>query len=174
MKGIIVKCLKDMVQENFGTDKWVKILESSDLDPDLAIKAHDDIEDAIVLKVVESTCNVLNVSLSQAADAFGDYWVNVFAPKIYDVYYKGSTTAREFILKMDEVHSRVTKNIENARPPRFEYEWKSDTNLLVTYKSHRGLIDFFVGLAKGVGKYFNENLVVTKLSDNQVEIIFES
>ena len=55
MKGIIVKCLKDMIKDNFGSDKWEKILEMSDLEPNLAIKAHDDIDDSTVLKVVGST-----------------------------------------------------------------------------------------------------------------------
>ena len=86
MKGVIIKCLKDMVIENFGSEKWIEIVTKSDLDPYMAVKTLDDIEDATALKIVESTCEVLNVSLAQAADAFGDYWVNVFAPKIYGIY----------------------------------------------------------------------------------------
>ncbi len=42
----------------------------------------------------------------------------------------------------------------------------------MTYKSKRGLIDFLVGLIKGVGKYFKENLEVTKLGNNKVKIVF--
>jgi hypothetical protein len=174
MKGVIIKCLKDMVIEKFGMDKWKAIAEKSGLDPFTAVKTLDDIEDAKALKIVESTCSVLNVSLPQAADAFGDYWVNVFAPKIYSIYYEGVESAREFILKMDDLHTRATSHIKNAKPPRFEYSWKDDKTLLVTYKSHRGLIDFFAGLARGVGRYYNENLIVTKLSETLVEIKFES
>lgn len=172
MKGVIIKCLKDMVNENYGHDKWVKILEMSDLDPFTAIKSLDDIEDFVALTIVESTCKVLDVTLPQAADAFGDYWVNVFAPKLYSVYYEGITSAKEFILYMDELHTRITLHIANSKPPRFEYTWKNDTTLLVTYISHRELIDFFAGLAKGVGKYFKEDIKVTKLSEEQVEIVF--
>lgn len=35
------------------------------------------------------------------------------------------------------------------------------------------MIDFACGLIKGVGKHFKENLKVTKLSENEVEIVFE-
>jgi len=173
MKGVIIKCLKDMVIDNFGSDKWIKIIEKSGLDPYMAVKTLDDIEDATALKIVDSACQILNISLPQAADAFGDYWVNVFAPKIYGIYYEGVDSAKEFILKMDELHVRATGHIINAKPPRFEYEWTNERTLLVTYKSHRGLIDFFVGLSKGVGKYFNEQLIIKKLSNKQVEIVFE-
>jgi hypothetical protein len=41
------------------------------------------------------------------------------------------------------------------------------------YKSKRKLIDFMVGLIKGVGKFYKENLKVKKISDDKVEIIFE-
>lgn len=172
MKGVIIKCLKDLVNEKFGSDKWTKIMEMSELDPYLAIKALDDIEDATALKMVGLTCKVLDITLPQAADAFGDYWVNEFAPKLYSVYYEGVESAKEFILKMDELHIKVTHHFDNARPPRFDYAWKNDTTLIVTYKSHRGLIDFFAGLTKGVGKYYKEDIKVTKLSEEQVEIIF--
>ena len=172
MKGVIIKCLKDLVNEKFGSDKWAKILEISELDPYLAIKALDDIEDATALKMVGSTCKVLDITLPQAADAFGDYWVNEFALKLYGVYYEGVESAKEFILKMDELHIRVTHHFDNAQPPRFNYTWKNDTTLIITYKSHRRLIDFFAGLAKGVGKYYKEDIKVTKLSEEQVEIVF--
>jgi len=172
MKGVIIKCLKDMVSEKFGSEKWIKILEMSELDPYMAIKALDDIEDATALKLIDSTCSVLDVTLPQAAELFGDYWVNVFAPKIYSIYYEGLNSAKEFILHMDELHTKVTNHIANARPPRFTYDWKDDNILLVTYQSHRGLIDIFIGLAKGVGTYFNEDIKVKKLSEQQVEIIF--
>ena len=73
---------------------------------------------------------------------------------------------------MDELHIRVTHHFDNAQPPRFNYTWKNDTTLIITYKSHRRLIDFFAGLAKGVGKYYKEDIKVTKLSEEQVEIVF--
>lgn len=172
MKGIIVNCLKALVYDKFGVDKWQKILSMSNLDPYMVIHATKDIDDNIVLKVVDSTCKVLNISMEQATDAFGEYWVNVYAPKIYEMYYKGVESAKDFLLKMDDVHKNVTKNLENAKPPSFKFEWKDDKTLIVKYISHRGLIDFYVGLARGVGIYFKEDIKVKKLKDEKVEIIF--
>jgi hypothetical protein len=42
----------------------------------------------------------------------------------------------------------------------------------MTYNSRRGLIDIMIGLIKGVGKYYKENLKVTKLGPDKVEIKF--
>ena len=73
---------------------------------------------------------------------------------------------------MDYVHATVIKNVPNAQPPRFEYEWLDDKTLIMKYKSRRRLIDFMVGSIKGVGKYYKEDLRVTKLGNDKVKIIF--
>jgi hypothetical protein len=172
MKGVIAKCLGELVQEKFGRDKWGAILEKSGLSPNTIFVVTSDVPDDAVMTVVQNTCAVLGITLQQAADAFGDYWVNTYAPKIYKSYYAGKSSAREMLLNMDNVHKMVTQSIPNAHPPRFEYEWKNDKTLVMHYKSNRGLVDFLVGLVKGVGTYFKEDLKVRKIGADKVEVIF--
>ncbi len=172
MKGVIAVCLSELVKEKFGKDKWEAALEGAGLKKTTFFMPSANIEDEAVLKVIGSVCEVLGITLLQAADAFGDYWVNVYAPKIYKVYYRGKDNAKDFLLEMDNVHKAVTQRIAGAKPPRFEYAWENDKTLVITYKSARGLIDFFIGLVKGVGKHFNERLVVTKMSSQKVKVLF--
>ena len=136
--------------------------------------ATENVKDDDALSVVSGVCATLNISLAEAADAFGEYWMNVYAPRIYYAHYQGKESAREFLLAMDTVHQAVTNNIPDAQPPRFDYEWKKDATLIMKYKSGRGLIDFVVGLVKGVGKYYDEDLAVKKKGDAAVEIVFSS
>ncbi len=172
MKGAIVQCLGDLVKTNFGKDKWEQSLETAGLNKASFFIPVQNVDDEKVLKIIASLCKIANISLTQAADAFGDYWVNVYAPKLYASYYAGAKNSREFLLKMDEIHANVTKNIQNALPPRFEYEWKDNKTLIMKYKSNRGLIDILMGLVKGVGKYYKEDLKITKLSNDKLQIIF--
>lgn len=172
MKGVIVKCLADLVTEKFGKEKWEEILEQSGLEGTTVFLATENVVDATVLKILNSTCNVLGINLQEAADAFGEYWVCNFAPKIYSMYYKGVNSAKDFLTKMDKVHEISTQNIPDAKPPRFGYQWKDDRTLIMTYNSKRGFIDIMIGLIKGVGKYYNENLKITKLGPDRVEVIF--
>ncbi len=174
MKGCIVQCLGELVTTRFGENEWQESLEKAGMSRTSFFMPLSNIDDANVMKLMQAVCNVTHITPAQAADAFGDYWVNVYAPKIYTVYYKGSKSSKELILKMDGVHDIVTKNILNARPPRFEYNWIDERTLTIDYKSHRGMIDIFVGLIKGVGKYYNENLFVTKLRHDRVQVIFPS
>ncbi|CAK8714345.1 MAG: hypothetical protein D3911_01735 [Candidatus Electrothrix sp. AW3_4] len=172
MKGVIVTCLAGLVKDNFGRKKWEDALENAGLDRHAIFSATNKVDDAIVMKVVSSVCKVLNITPLQAADAFGDYWVNVYAPRIYGAYLQEVTTSKELLLRMDKIHETVTSTIPNAAPPRFNYKWEDSRTLIMTYKSPRGLIDFLVGLIKGVGKYFNEDLRVRKLNSTDVEVVF--
>ncbi len=172
MKGVIVSCLKELVVSNFGQDKWEASLEAAGFYRKTFFPLTLNVKDEDVLKIVGGVCKVLNITLEQAADAFGEHWVCKYASRYYRQFFDGIHSSRAFLLNMNNVHEVTTKNIPDARPPHFAYVWLSDNILLMKYKSPRGLIDFFVGLVRGVGKYFHENLEVYKVGNNKVRIIF--
>lgn len=172
MKGVIAICLGELISKKFGSDKWEEILESAGLPQKTFFLATEDVDDAAMMKVVASVCKVMGMSMTQVADAFGEYWFNVYAPRIYKVYYVGKNSAKEMLLALNHIHKSVANHSSSVRPPRFEYEWKDDRTLVMTYQSSRGLIDFFVGIVKGIGIYYKERLSITRLPDDKVEIKF--
>jgi hypothetical protein len=173
MKGTIVQCLEELISTRFGKDTWEQALNNAGLKTPVMFLPFQDVDDAVVMQVVTAVCDLLNLSLPQAADAFGEYWVMEYSQRMYpQYYYTKCKTAKEFLLKMDAVHVSMTKNLKDARPPRFEYEWKNENTLIMRYKSHRPLLDFVVGLAKGVGEFYNEKLTVTKIEPDKVQIVF--
>jgi hypothetical protein len=172
MKGTIVCCLRDLVTEKFGKEKWEASLADAGLNNHQMFVALQDVEDGMVMKVVQSVCKVNGLTILQAADAFGDYWVNVYALKLYNPYYTRHKDAKSFLLAMDDLHIQMTKSMANAHPPRFDYEWKNEKTLIMHYKSQRGMIDFFAGLAKGVGRYYSEKLQVSKINADHLQVVF--
>jgi hypothetical protein len=172
MKGVIATCLAGLVKEKFGREKWEDALVDAGLARHAIFSATDKIEDELVMSLIASVCKVLNITDLQAADAFGDYWVNTYAPRLYGAYFKEVTSAKQLLLGMDKIHETVTSTIPNAHPPRFHYEWRNEHTLIMTYQSKRGLIDFLVGLIRGVGRYFNEDLKVQRRGKTDVEVIF--
>jgi hypothetical protein len=174
MKATITNCLAELVEHRFGKDKWTAILRDAGLQARASAfrLPTSDIPEEQVTQLLASTCKVLGLSLQQAADAFGEYWCCTYAPRLYAVIVKRFKNAREMIIGLDEVHVMMTATIPNARPPRFIYSWENDTTLNVTYQSQRNMIEMYIGLVKGVGKFFKENLVVTKMSPYQVKIVF--
>jgi len=175
MKMEIVDCLSEMVKKNFGEDKWRDILEKAGFNNYRTNFINGlDIFDEKVLEIMNKTCEVLNISMAQAADAFGDYWINAYAVKYYKGYYGKYTTAKEFILNVDNIHIEVTRIIQNAHPPRFKTEIISENKIKVKYISKRKMIVFYIGLLKGIAKYFNEKIDIQQLSDEDVTIEFFS
>lgn len=172
MKGVIIDCLKNLVSSKFGTEQWQNICVKAGLKPNEIFLATLDFEDKVSINLINSTCTVLNLSMDSAATAFGEHWMNFYASKMYSGYISNVKSSKELLLKLDSIHTMVTQNIQNSRPPKFTYEWKDDKTLIMNYNSQRNLIDLFIGLAKGVGKYYKENLVVKKISNTKVEIIF--
>jgi hypothetical protein len=172
VKGVIAMCLKDLVVNKFGKDKWTECLKNLGEAQDISILATSDMHDEVVMKMIEATCKTLGISLQQAADAFGEYWVCNFSQKIYGAFYRKYGNAKEFLLAMDKVHVDMTKSLKDSTPPRFDYEWKDNRTLIMIYRSKRNLIDFAVGLAKGVGKFYKEDIKVSKLSDDKIQIVF--
>jgi hypothetical protein len=173
MKGVITSCLALLVETQYGADKWRAIMKDAGAEAVAGLRlATSDVNDAIAARLFESTARVLGLSLEQAMDAFGDYWCGTYAPAIYKNDYKRFTSAREMILGMDYVHVAVTQNSSNGRPPRFDFTWEDERTVLVTYRSSRNMIDLYVGIARGVGKYFKERLTVRKVSPDQCRIRF--
>ena len=172
MKGVIVKCLSELVKSDFGEPKWEEIMQRSLGEKPLEFNSISDIDDQMVFKLVENTCKVLKLSKQQTCDAFGNYFVNTFAPKTFAIFYIRFKSAKEFILGMNEVHEIVTRNLINARPPKFEFEKVDENTIIVNYQSTRNMIDFYVGLVKGVDKYFNTPISIQKLSETKVKLTF--
>jgi len=175
MKMEIIDCLSEMVKKNFGEEKWREILEKSEFNNYRTKFINGlDIFDEKVMEIFSKTCEVLNINMEQAADAFGDYWINSYAIRYYKGYYSKYKTAKEFILNMDNIHVEVTKIIQNAHPPRFETEKIGNNKIKVKYISKRKMITFYIGLLKGIARYFKEKIDIQQLSEEAVTIEFLS
>ncbi len=172
MKGTIVLCLEQLVCSKFSREQWQRSLKEAGMNPATMFLPFQDIDDAAVMKVVQAVCTTLNLTLTQAADAFGDYWVGTYSQELYGQYYQRYTTTREFLTALDSIHVTMTKTMQNAHPPRFTYEWKNEKTLIMHYTSQRHLIDFAVGLIKGVGKFYRENVTITKLGGEKIHVTF--
>lgn len=172
MKGSIIKCLQELVISKAGKEVWQQSLEAAGVNKATIFLPVADIDDQVALSIVQAVCETMGISLQEAADAFGDYWVNVYSQQIYPSFYLSHKNARDFLLAMDNLHIKVTNSVSNARPPRFQYEQTEDGSLIMHYQSHRGMIDFLVGLIKGVGTYYKQPLDVVKLDAQRVQISF--
>ena len=163
-----------MVIQKYGTGAWEKVLEMSGLPKDTCIVPTENAHDEIIGEVLNNLCRVLDISIMQASEAFGEYWVGNYAPKMYSNFHILAPTARDFLMKLNDIHAKVVKTMKETGEscvPRFKCKWDGES-LLLTFDSKKGLTPFLVGLIKGVGKYYDEEVVVSMWSDNTMLIKF--
>lgn len=172
MKGVIISCLRDMVVDYYGLSKWEEVLERGGLDRQHVFLLTNSIDFRLAVQIIASACKVLNSSFEQIMEAFGEYWVKVYAPKLYGFYLRNVNSAKDLILRIDEIHQKAARDLTNTKPPRFQYEWKDDKTLIIKCFSSWRLVDLAVGIFRGVGKRYQENLRVEKIDNHRIEIVF--
>jgi len=172
MKGTIVNCLRELICERHGEEQWRAIMRRSGLDEDIRFMYSSDVEDRAILGVIDNACVALGITRAKAADTFGDYWINTYAVKIYKSYFAHFTSFRQFMEGLDELHQRITDDIPNAHPPRFEVVNIGRGHLRLRYVSSRGLTDFAAGLVRGIGRYFNLEVEAVIRSPEELEVRF--
>jgi hypothetical protein len=172
MKSIIAVCsLRDMVIEKFGVSAWEAVLGKSGLSRNTVFLPTEDFPDELVMVVAKNLCDVMKISMEQAADAFGEYWINSYAPKVHGSLHIVAPSSRDFILKLGDIHDKACRALKGAKTPIFKFDWKDEDTLIITFES-KSQVPFFIGLIKGVGRYFDEGLSVSECSFNQVSIVF--
>ena len=76
------------------------------------------------------------------------------------------TDLRSFLDNLDNLHSHVGMSFPDLRPPSFTVEQLAgDPGLLLHYRSERaGLAPMVVGLLKGLGKRFGQDMRVRQVA----------
>lgn len=172
MKGSIVMCLQALVESKLGKPGWEQVMREGAMAPTTIIMPSSDVPDASVLKLLAATCKVAGFTREAAFDAFGDFWVNNFVPKAFPHFFKNKSSAKEFLIGMDEVHNTMTRNMPSAKPPRFKFEDKGPKALVMEYSSSRGLADLMPGLIKGVARKYGERVSIKRSAPNRFELAF--
>ena len=174
MKGTIHYCIEEAIIKKYGEEKWHEILNACGYSNDFTFvtKIRDDIDELKSFMLFTKCAKTLKIKLSDVFDLFGEYWSCDYAPELYGAFYAGISSTKNAIDKLDWVHHMVTKNIPNAQPPRFDYNWINEHEVILSYKSNRGLMDLLISLIKGLNKYFNDACRITKLTDHELKLEF--
>ena len=173
MKSVIAICLTDMISQKFGVNKLKLIFDDAEIpQTEREFLPTSDTPDVSMLAIIKSTCNVLGLSLDEVGNLFGEHWCKEYVKNLYEAYYKSANCAKEFLLKMDRIHTSVTQRIPNAKPPSFEYVDEAPDKLIMKYNSDRNLQPIWLGVTRGVGLIYNEKLDIKHIDDSTVEITF--
>ncbi|MBG0775595.1 MAG: heme NO-binding domain-containing protein [Desulfovibrionaceae bacterium] len=150
MRGVLPKIMQDFVKEAYPKDVY-RHMQAEMGDPVFLATAN--YPDQVLKQMAHLVAKATKATTRDVFMKFGEFTIARFH-KVYRRYFR-TTDLRELYLGMDKVHVQLTRDYPGINPPRFTYEDRGDT-LIMTYKSGRGLFEYFEGILNGAAKFLKQ------------------
>ncbi|XP_069748544.1 guanylate cyclase soluble subunit beta-2 [Narcine bancroftii] len=154
--GFINTCLKSLVVENFGEEKWEALRSRAEVeDTFMTYQVYDD---AITLSLVQAASDMFNISTEALLKLFGRHFFTFCKMSGYDqMLHTLGGSLMEFIENLDALHSYLALSYQQMKAPSFRVERREDGEVKLHYYSDRkGLCHIVPGIIEAVAKDFFE------------------
>lgn len=166
MKGTVVNIWLNTITSLYGENTKNSVLTKEGWNPHKLITPLEEIEDVKIMSLMNAFAKSEGIKSEELWKKLGQNNIASFY-KWFPSYFDKSS-AMGFLLLMDKIHAQLTKMIPGAKPPRLIPDEIDEKNMIMTYKSKRGLQSYLMGLIEGVGKHFNER-IDAKIIDHMIE-----
>jgi hypothetical protein len=161
MHGMVFLQLQQFVTKNYGHEAWTKLLNDSGIGAKFYMPTQIYSDDEAIA-IVSTASGHLSLSPAAILESFGEY----LAPnliKIYAASIKPEWKALDLIEQTENtMHKAVKFTDKNASPPSLVCKRVASNKVSIHYNSSRKMIDLGIGIIKGFGKHYKENLMVTR------------
>lgn len=159
MKGIIFTLLEERIITEHGEDAWDEILQEAGVEgvyTTLGTYPHEEF-----VALLEAAEPWTGENGREAQQWFGRHALHQLADK-YPHLFEPHDSTRSFALTINDViHPEVRKLYPGAKVPTFDVdEDPDDGDLLLRYRSERGLCSFAEGLLLGTADRYDERVDV--------------
>ncbi|OJV66356.1 MAG: hypothetical protein BGO41_02665 [Clostridiales bacterium 38-18] len=166
MKGTVVNIWLNTIFTIYGEKTKNDILTKEGWNPHKLITPLEEVEDTKIMSLMAAFARHEGLSTEELWKKLGQNNIASFYKWFPSFFDKSS--AMGFLGMMDKIHTQLTKMIPGAKPPRLIPDELDPKNMVITYKSKRGLQAYLMGLIEGVGKHFNEK-IDAKIIDQKIE-----
>ena len=156
MKGIIFRAFIDHVETRFGMDCTDRMISSCDLSSGGAYTSVGTYEPGELAAMLEKLADLEGTDVSTLLKDFGRHLFSHLATS-YPKVINHADSSFSLISTIDNhIHVEVQKLYPDSALPKFTCESLGPDQLLLTYRSERGLADLAEGLLWGCFDFFNE------------------
>ncbi len=167
MKGTVVSTWVESCRKLFGDSEVDDVLKANGIEKGHIFTPFEDVPDTIAKAIVDQIGKKEGKNHKEIWFVMGEENIKTFS-KAYPGFFRHES-AYQFLKSMNDVHVIVMKRIKGAVPPILDVVPISSHEVLFTYRSKRGMADYLTGLISGVAHYFNEDINVEMLSQNENE-----
>ncbi|WP_179021744.1 heme NO-binding domain-containing protein [Winogradskyella forsetii] len=174
MKGIIFTEFLELVEEKFGLAMVDKIITQSELDSGGAYTAVGTYEFSEMLQLISHLSENTDIAIDDLLMVYSEHLFAALIkthPNLVD-HYKDPMDLLASI--ENHIHVEVKKIYPEAQLPAFELEERTDTKLVMVYKSDKALYMLGKGLMLETFKLFKvpANIEFEKLNEHGTEVRF--
>lgn len=175
MKGTVVSSWVESCRRLYGDEIVNNALKNFNLSSDHIFTPFEDVEDRVARGIVDHIGNQMSKTTKEIWNTMGEENIKTFS-KNYPGFFRHES-AYQFLKSMNDVHVIVMKRFRGAKPPILDVVPISSHEILFTYRSKRGMIDYLIGLTQGAIKHFNEKAAIEvmyqKEEETQLKLTFE-
>ena len=171
MKGTAVSTWIRTSRKLYGDDKVESSLKEVGLATNVNFSPLEDVADEVVFGFVKHLSSITNIDDGKVWRSIGIDNIVAFSED-YPGFFRREN-AFQFLSSMNDLHVIVMKRFSGAKPPSLDMDVIASDRATLTYRSKRGMFDYFLGLLEGVQKHFGETFDLKELSRGEGELVVE-
>lgn len=165
MKGTVVATWMRTCRKLYGDDVVNASMNSVGWDSKKIFSPIENVDDEEVKRVIKYISDAKNIGLDALWRFIGKDNINAFHRDFPSFFRKENLYS--FLKSMYDVHIVMTKRFIGAKPPLVLIEPLSSREAVFSYKSSRGMFDYFLGLLDGAAEYFGEKIGIDQIEKTQ-------
>ncbi|MFK4765915.1 methyl-accepting chemotaxis protein [Desulfobaculum sp. SPO524] len=154
MKGVLPQLMHEFIEQKLGSEAFNAVQEELGEPTFLPTESYPD---HVLTQMADIAAGVTGKSRDTIFRELGHYTIGGFH-RMYKRYFKADNL-KDFLLRMNDTHADVIKNMPGMVPPSFTIEDKGKV-LFMNYHSKRALFAYFQGILEGAATFFKEKVDV--------------
>ncbi|GAB1855962.1 nitric oxide sensor HnoX [Flavobacteriaceae bacterium MHTCC 0001] len=174
MKGIVFTEFLDLVEHKFGLEMVDKIINSSNLESGGIYTAVGTYKFSEMLQLLQHLSENTDIPANDLLLVYGEHFFSVLEENYTDLLAKYAEPIDMLSSIENHIHVEVRKIYPDAELPTFTVIEKTDTSLIMIYKSSRAMHHFGLGLMNKTFEHFNATatIVLEKIKEDGTEVKF--
>lgn len=174
MKGIVFTEFLDLVEEKFGLEMVDTIITQSNLDSGGVYTSIGTYSFSEMLSLLKNLSANTDISIDNLLLVYAEHFFSVIEKNYPDMLAQYSDPIEMLSSIENHIHVEVRKIYHDAELPTFEVLEKTDTKLVMIYKSSRAMHHFGLGLMNKTFEHFNAKaeIILEKINENGTKVKF--
>lgn len=168
MKGTVVATWMRTNRKLFGDSRVDEAMNYVGWGSGKIFSPIENVDDQEIKKIISYIAEKQNMAVGELWRKIGQDNIKAFSNDypaffIHDNLYS-------FLKSLFDIHIVMTKKFAGAKPPLVAIEPISKREAIFSYKSSRGMFDYFIGMLEGTCEYFNEKINIEEISKSDTEL----